>query len=147
MASLRGRDISVEIALIFESFKRSTTVGHTSTIYAEPHPGLAGEGFESTGLSSLDATLSEVHDQASVKRTQDAPLSRKAKKERKVRRRGVPMLEELSANTGWTRSFLSRPADPLDNPIWFGATYAIRIFPSRVNVLSTSFVVKGQRSL
>ena len=77
-------------------------------------------GFESTDQSSLDATLSEL-------RTQTAPaqplVSRYGKLPKKKRRghiRGIPMKEEFFSKIGWTRSFISGPADPLHNPymVW-----------------------------
>ena len=92
----------------------------TSTTHDETRTESAGEGFESTGLSSLDTTCSEVCDQISAKRTQDAPQSKKMKKEEQMHQKEVPMREEFLAKIGWTRSFISGTADPLHNPhmVW-----------------------------
>ena len=63
--SFNGCDRSDEMALFTESFKRSTAQCLVQTAQEEPRPESSGEGSESAGHSSLDATLSEVRDHTS----------------------------------------------------------------------------------
>ena len=79
-----------------------------------------GEGAESTGLSSLDATLSEVRDQLPTRISQHSTQAKRPTKAKRVHQRGVPMREEFFLKSGWTRSFISGPANLLHNPhmVW-----------------------------
>ena len=88
--SFNETDSSGEMALISRVFKEPFSRVPPSR--ADP----TQAGFESTEQSSLDATLSLGHT------------------------RGIPMKEEFFSKIGWTRSFISGPADPLHNPfmVW-----------------------------
>ena len=77
-----------------------------------------GEGAEST--SSLDATLSEVRDKLPTRRSQHSTQAKRTTKAKRVHHRGVPMQQEFFLEIGWTRSFISGPANPSHNPhmVW-----------------------------
>ena len=110
-------DSSAEMALISQAFKEPNLVEPDPTSQRIVDVSRRDEGHESTGQSSLDATLSEL-------RHQEVPRPSETRKESKKKRRGptrgVPMKEEFFAKIGWTRSFISGPADPLHNPhmVW-----------------------------
>ena len=75
---------------------------------------------ETTGPSSQDTTLLELQEQARGTKAK-SPAGRKLpKRSRRLDSRGVPMREEFFAKIGWTRSFISGPADPVHNPhmVW-----------------------------
>ena len=67
-------------------------------------------------FSSQDTTLQELREQARPI-TRTASKFKKRKSDRRLTRRGVPMREEFFSKTGWTRSFISGPADPVHNPL------------------------------
>ena len=110
-------DSSAEMALISRAFKEPNVVEPDPASQREIDVNPQNEGQESTGQSSLDATLSEL-------RHQEAPrpsgTHREPKKKRRRPTRGVHMKEEFFAKIGWTRSFISGPADPQHNPhmVW-----------------------------
>ena len=110
-------DSSAEMALISRAFKEPNEVEPDPTSQRAVDVGPQSEGHESTGQSSLDATLSEL-------RHQEAPRPSKTQREPQKKRRrptrGVPMKEEFFAKIGCTRSFISGPADPLHSPhmVW-----------------------------
>ena len=116
------------------TFGESDSAGEIALITAALKPGLKGDsrhpfdsGFsarqnEEKALeadpSSQDITLSEVREQVL-----DTTSKKKSKAKKPVRakrqqqqQRGVPMREEFFAKIGWTRSFISGPADPVHNP-------------------------------
>ena len=108
-------DSSAEMALISRAFKEPNVVepdpASQRTVDVNPQ----SEGQESTGQSSLDATLSELgHQEAPC--SSDTHREPKKKRRRPTRGVGVPMKEEFFAKIRWTRSFISGPADPLHNP-------------------------------
>ena len=74
-------------------------------------------GLEAEGSSSQDTTLYEMREQAQKDQTEGHSTSRKKKGNKRLSRRGVPMREEFFSKIGWTRSFISGPADPLHNPL------------------------------
>ena len=93
------------------------------------------EGFESAGRSSLDATLSELQDRPTHAKPRVTNSGKAPKKKKRGQTRGIPMKEEFFSKIGWTRSFISGPADPFTTRIWCGATYAKRTYPSRPRAL------------
>ena len=106
--------------LIARSFKRSANdenvqIPHTSS--SNPQEGV---GTDTQEYSSQDATRLEVRDQIRDSATISSSKSRKRKGNKNLSRRGVPMREEFFSKIGWTRSFISGPADPLQNPhmVW-----------------------------
>ena len=113
-------DSSGEMALIADSFKRSSveTTRPEQQLYA--HFESVGRGDESTGHSSLDATLSELREQPSSQKSQRKGHIKKVTKPKVTQRRGVPMREEFFSKIGWTSCFVSGPSDPLHNPhmVW-----------------------------
>ena len=116
--SSNDTDSSGEMALISQAFKEPFRPASTSRKTTQGDPSQAG--FESAEQSSLDATLSELRTQTSPAPPL-APSSGKApKRKRRKQTRGVPMREEFFSKIGWTRSFISGPADPLHNPymVW-----------------------------
>ena len=108
------------MALIEDTFKRSTSGYVALTDQGHSQQESAGEGAQSAGLSSLDATLSEIRDQVPSQKSQRKGQSKKTTKPKRVQRRGVPVREEVFTRIDWTRSFISGPADPLHNPqmVW-----------------------------
>ena len=110
-------DSSAEMGLISRAFKKPNEVEPDPTNQRAVDVGRQSEGYESTGQSSLDATLSELRHQEAPRPSE---TNRESKKRRRRPTRGVPMKEEFFAKIGWTRSFISGPADPLHNPhmVW-----------------------------
>ena len=117
MDFLNDSDSSGEIILISQAFKESSGTGPVTREAVNTNPN--NEGFESAGQSSLDATLSELRDQTTPVEPPAPSSSKQPKKKKRGHTRGVPMKEEFS-KIGWTRSFISGPADPLHNPymVW-----------------------------
>ena len=110
-------DSATEMDLITKSFKQTPSqplVGgiQTDTPNSQQHIGLDAEG-----PSSQDTTLYEMREQAQKDQTEGHSKSRKKKGNKRLSRRGVPMREEFFSKIGWTRSFISGPADPLHNPL------------------------------
>ena len=110
-------DSATEKDLITKSFKQTPSqplVGgiQTDTPNSQQHIGLDAEG-----PSSQDTTLYEMREQAQKDQTEGHSKSRKKKGNKRLSRRGVPMREEFFSKIGWTRSFISGPADPLHNPL------------------------------
>ena len=120
ISMLDDTDSSGEMALIADSFRKTSNKDvrpeQHSSIPLEP----VGRGDESTRQSSLDAILSEVREQSSTQKSRSRRLIKKVTKAKTTQRRGVPMREEFFSKIGWTRSFISGPADPLHNPhmVW-----------------------------
>ena len=110
-------DISAEMALLSRAFKEPNVVEPDPTSQRAVDVNLQSKGQESTGQSSLDATLSELRHQEEPRPSE---THREPKKKRRRPTRVVPMKEEFFAKIGWTRSFISGPADPLHNPhmVW-----------------------------
>ena len=104
------------MALMEETFKRSTSGYAAPTDQGHSQQESAGEGAQSAGLSSLDATLSEVRDQVTSQKSQREGQAKRTTKPKRVQRRGVPVREEFFTKIDWTPSFISGPADPLHNP-------------------------------
>ena len=107
-------DSSGEMALISQAFKEPFSRVPPSR--ADP----TQAGFESTEQSSLDATLSELRTQTAPAQPLVSSSGKLPKRKRRGHTRGVPMKEEFFSKIGWTRSFISGPADPLHNPymVW-----------------------------
>ena len=80
----------------------------------------SAEAGTSSEMSCPDEPLSAIREAAIEERTSTAPQPKKAKRKSGVIQRGVPMREEFFSKIGWTRSFISGPADPLHNPcmVW-----------------------------
>ena len=113
-------DSSGEMALIADSFKRSSVENTRPEQQSSAPLESVGRGDESTGHSSLDATLSELREQSSTQKSQRKRSSKKVTKPKTTLRRGVPMREEFFSKIGWTPSLIFGPADPLHNPhmVW-----------------------------
>ena len=113
-------DSSEEMALISQSFKNSRD--HPSTSQTSEAVGTSSQGKwpDQDCSSSGDATLSEVRDLTLKEKRLTTSKDKLPKKSRSRPQRGVPMREEFFAKIGWTRSFISGPADPLHNPymVW-----------------------------
>ena len=106
------------MALISQAFKEPFRPASTSRKSTQDDPSQAG--FESAEQSSLDATLSELRTQTSPAPPLASSSGKAPKRKRRKQTRGVPMREEFFSKIGWTRSFISGPADPLHNPymVW-----------------------------
>ena len=113
-------DSSGEMALIADTFRKSTYDSAGIGQKPHSHSSSAVEEVESTGHSSMDATLSELRDQPKSQKSSLKKPCKKVVRPKRASRRGVPMREEFFSKIGWTRSFISGPADPLHNPhmVW-----------------------------
>ena len=111
-------DSSGEMARISQAFKEPFRPASTPRKATQDDPSQAG--FESTDQSSLDATLSELRTQTSPAPPLASSSGKAPKRKRRKQTRGVPMRGEFFSKIGWTRSFISGPADPLHNPymVW-----------------------------
>ena len=118
LESSNDTDSSREMALISQAFKEPFRPASTSRKTTQDDPSQAG--FESAEQSSLDATLSELRTQTSPAPPLASSSGKAPKRKRRKQTRGVPMREEFFSKIGWTRSFISGPADPLHNPymVW-----------------------------
>ena len=117
-SSFGESDSAGEMALISASFKTSVKTTDVPIISPTEQPGVMQTGSQETDRSSQDITLSEVREQSLRSKTK-LP-SKKTPKGKRLPQRGVPMREEFFAKIGWTRSFISGPADPIHNPfmVW-----------------------------
>ena len=113
-------DSAEEMALISASFKPlAETVAPIQTASTSSARDVGTAGQE-TDQSNPDVTLSEVREQTLSERSRSKVKSKKMAEPKQQSQRGVPMREEFFAKIGWTRSFISGPADPLHNPytVW-----------------------------
>ena len=117
-SSFGESDSAGEMALISASFKTSVKTTDVPIVSPREQPGVMQTGSQETDRSSQDITLSEVREQSLRSKTK-LP-SKKTPKGKRLPQRGVPMREEFFAKIGWTRSFISGPADPIHNPfmVW-----------------------------
>ena len=110
-------DSNIEMALIAESFRKSTTIDAAPASTAVTNAPTTSEGFESSGTTSQDVTLSEIRERTQDERSTSEPRYKKPKRTKRATLRGVTMREELLSKIGWTRSFISGPADTLHNSL------------------------------
>ena len=115
-----GAIVLVKRPLISRAFKEPAIRVPDSGAQKRTKADSCYEGFESTGQSSLDATLSELRNQATPGEPDTSGSSKMPKRKRRALTRGVLMKEEVFSKIGRTRSFISGPADPLHNPhmVW-----------------------------
>ena len=99
------------ISATFEASNRRSTAKTTSV---PVQTGGIQTSSQETDLSSQDVTLSEVRER--TLKIKDKQQSKKTTRPKRAPQRGVPMREEIFAKIGWTRSFVSGPADPIHNP-------------------------------
>ena len=109
-------DSATEMNLITKSFK-SVSASHTKGLDStQTSSGQHQTEPDVSELSSQDTTLLEIRERAQL----TGGTSSKAKErkvDRRLTRRGVPMQEEFFSENGWTRSFISRPADLVHKPL------------------------------
>ena len=105
------------MALISKTFKQVPSLPQASSSTSVPPTTQHTEETETSGVSSQDATLLEIQEKAKETKDQEPSRTKKSKKERRAPQRGIPMREEFFAKIGWTRCFISGPADPLHNPL------------------------------
>ena len=110
-------DSATKMALISETFKQTPTLPQVSFCTSVPPTAQRFEETEVRGVSSQDATLLEIQEKVKETKDQGPSNSKRQKKERRASQRGIPMREKFFAKIGWTRSFISGPADPLHNPL------------------------------
>ena len=112
-SSFGESDSAGEMALISATFKAPIQIVPTTA-----QPEVLQQGSQETDRSSQDVTVSEVKEQTLKAKTKGQP--KKTPKAKRQPQRGVPMREEFFAKIGWTRSFISGPADPIHNPymVW-----------------------------
>ena len=109
-------DNATELDLIAKSFKKPAET-HGSLV---PQASGLDSQADTPEYSSQDATLLEVRDQVREGAAAGSSKSKRKRGNRNLSKRGGPMREEFFAKIGWTRSFISGPADPLHNPhmVW-----------------------------
>ena len=110
-------DSATEMDLITKSFKQTPSQPLVGGIQTDAPNSQQHIGLDAEGSSSQDTTLYEMREQAQKDQTEGHSKSRKKKGNKRLSRRGVPMREEFFSKIGWTRSFISGPADPLHNPL------------------------------
>ena len=105
------------ISAAFKSGPKDGSLQHTSPGTTAGH---VEEKALATDPSSQDISLSEVREQALDSSSKRKSKSKKPVRPKRQQQRGVPMREEFFAKIGWTRSFISGPADPIRNPhmVW-----------------------------
>ena len=114
-------DSATEMDLITKSFKKTTNVQDAPVPQSSSQDVQEDLDTDAPEYRSQDATLLEVRDQSLGAPTASSSKSRKKKGNKNLSKRGVPMREEFfSKKIGWTRSFISGPADLLHNPhmVW-----------------------------
>ena len=113
-------DSATEMDLISKSFKQTPALPLGRETQADTLSIQQQTGLEAEGSSSQDNTLHEKREQAQKDLGEEPSRSKKKKGNEILSRRGVPMREEVFSKIGWTRSFISGPADPLHNPhmVW-----------------------------
>ena len=116
--SFNDSDSSGEMALISRALTEPSSVVPNTREATNIDPN--NEGFESAGQSSLDATLAELRDPTTPAEPPTPSSSKLPKRKKRSHTRGVPMKEEFLSKIGWTRSFISGPANPRHNPymVW-----------------------------
>ena len=102
--------------LISKSFKQTPAQPLVREAQTDTPGNQQQPGLEVEGPSSQDTTLHEMREQAQKDQGEGHSKLKKNKGNKKLSRRGVPMREEFFSKIGWTRSFISGPADPLHNP-------------------------------
>ena len=113
-------DSATEMALISATLGGESQLAQSSQEKDRFVVSCATGDDETTGPSSQETTLLELQQQARGTKVK-GPTGRKLpNKSRRLASRGVPMREEFFAKIGWTRSFISGPADPVHNPhmVW-----------------------------
>ena len=119
-------DSSGERALVSRAFDEPVNLVRATGTHkgakVDPH----SEGFESSGKSSLDATLSKSLGQTTQGEIPASGSGKMPKRKRRGPTRGVPVKDEFFSKIRWTRSFIPGPAEPLHIPIWYGAIYVRR---------------------
>ena len=103
---------ATEMDLLTQSFKKTTVPSQTPD-EVQPSSSQQQKEPDLSEFSSQDTTLQELREQS----RSTTSKSKKRKSDRRLTRRGVPMKEEFFSKKGWTRSFISGPADPVHNPL------------------------------
>ena len=116
-AGFEDSDSSGEMALITETFKKNLTTDLGPNPSQQSGSQSQQEEPGQSGFSSQDATLLEVRDEALERKSRTTTKTQRQKRIKRTTHRGVPMREEFFAKIGWTRSFISGPADPIHNPL------------------------------
>ena len=109
-------DSATESDLIIKSFKSafaSRTKGPDSAQTPSRRQQTEPDVSE---ISSQVTTLLEMSERAPMT-GETFSKAKKRKGNRRLTRRGVPMREEFFSKIGWTKSFISGPADPVHNPL------------------------------
>ena len=110
-------DSATEMDLITKSFKQTPSQPLVGGVQTDAPSSQQHIGLDAEGSSSQDTTLYEMREQAQKDQTEGHSKSMKKKGNKRLSRRGVPMREEFFSKIGWTRSFISGPADHLHSPL------------------------------
>ena len=144
VTSCEESDGATEMALIAASFAKPVLAGPSTTTSTARLNVSSSDEVGTSDFTSQDATLSEIREQSRVGKSHEDPSPKKTKKTRGVSRRGVPMREEFFRKIGWTRSFISGPADPLHNPLMVWCHICKRNFS--INTKGTLEILRHHRS-
>ena len=119
-SSFGESDSAGEMALIEAALNPGQKEGSQHQLVPSTSSRLPEEIALETDPSSQDLPLSEVRDQALGSSTKRKSKGKGPTRPERLQQRGVPMREEFFAEIGWTRSFISGPADPVHNPhmVW-----------------------------
>ena len=120
-------DSSGEMALAADTSRKSTTENIKFTQQSHSIFESAGEGAESAGRSSLDATLSELPDQPPSQKSQRKGRPRERLGRKKCRNEGCPCERNSSRRSDGHGPSCPDPQTRSTILTWSGATCANRI--------------------
>ena len=113
-------DSATEMALISATLRGDSQLAQSSQEKGRVAISCTTAIDETTGPSSQDTTFQELQEQARGTKAKSPTKRKLPNRSRRLASRGVPMREEFFPKIGWTRSFISGPADPVHNPhmVW-----------------------------
>ena len=95
LTSCEESDGTTEMAMISESFKRSSCKGAAVSASSTNAPNMTSEGIEISGSTTQDATISEFREQTRAENAIGGPMSKKTKRMKRAAQREVPIREEF----------------------------------------------------
>ena len=140
-------DSAGEMAHIEQNFIKPTTSIQVGRVRALEDLFSTRENSEASDTICPDETLSQVREHAIAEKTFSSCKGKQAGKRKRVKKRGVPMRKEFFSKIGWTRCFISGPADPLHNPYTFWCHVCERTFLSAPKDQRRYCVITGLKSI
>ena len=113
-------DSAAKMALLAESFQKSTDGAAGKHPTATSIQARTAETVTSTEMSCPDETLSAIREEAIEENANIVPKPKRGQEKTADHTARSPDERGVFAEIGWTRSFISGPADPLHNPcmVW-----------------------------